>query len=350
MSRKFFAFAKAYTVESVRNFSSLFMTLFFPVVFLVIFGFLFGGESDYRRTMGVCVDNPKVLSALQNDGNWNLKIYEKDQELIRDVEKGKIPMGLSVQSSKVVLHYQDNPSLMGEVKMIELSVRNTVEKALNSTKQFVKIETVQLHQTEKEISGFDYMVMGVIALSLFSNGMFSMITVFGNYRKKGVLKMVSLTTTKPITVVSSVSLIRLIFSFVSLFVVLLVCKIIFKSDITFNWLLLIPTVVFVTLGMMAIGVLIVSIFKNPNAAINVASVLNTVMVFFSGVYFPISFMPDYLRWIAYILPVKYAADLVRFSANAHILSVSYFLTVNTIFLFGGIFALWVSAKFFMRPE
>lgn len=350
MSERFFAFAKAYTIESVRNFAGLFMSVFFPVMFLVIFGFLFSGESTYRRTIGVFSDESRVITALKDTGNWDLKVYEDEESLTKDMEDGKLPMGLIVRGPKIVLHYRDNPSLVGEVKMIQISVKNIVEKTLNSARQFVKIETVHVHQTEKEFSEFDYMLTGVIALSLFSNGMFSMINVFGSYRKKGVLKRVSLTGASPINLVLSVSLIRLILSFVSLFVVLILCRILFNSAVSFNWLFLVPTVVFVTLGMMAVGVLIVSIFKNPNAASNVASVLNTVMVFFSGVYFPISFIPSYLRWIAHFLPVKYAADLVRFSANAQALSFPYFAMTNAIFLVSGVVALWLSMKFFMKPE
>ncbi len=56
------------------------------------------------------------------------------------------------------------------------------------------------------------MMMGVISLSLFSNGMFTMITVLGNYRKRGVLKRLALTGVEPIKVISSVSLVRLILS------------------------------------------------------------------------------------------------------------------------------------------
>lgn len=350
MNKGFFAFAKAYTIESVRNFAGLFMSVFFPVMFLVIFGFLFGGESTYRRTIGVFSDEPRVIAALENTGNWDLKVYSDGESLIKDVEDGKLPMGLIVRGSKIVLHYRDTPSLMGEVKMLQLSVKSIVEKALNNTRQFVKIETLHVHQTGKEFSEFDYMITGVIALSLFSNGMFSMINVFGSYRKKGVLKRISLTGASPISLVLSVSIIRLILSFVSLFVVLILCRILFNSVVTFNWIFLVPTVVFVTLGMMAVGILIVSIFKNPNAALNVASVLNTVMVFFSGVYFPISFIPSYLRWIAHVLPVKYAADLVRFSADAQALSFSYFAMTNAVFLVVGIVALWFSMKFFMKPE
>ncbi len=350
MNRQLFAFLKAYSAESVRNLLSLFFTVFFPVVFLLIFGFLFSEESSYRRTMGICADDERITSALQEIGSWDLVIYDDEQNLQKQIKDDKLSMGIVVTGEKAILYYQKSPSLMGEVKMIEMSARNIIEKTMNNSVNFIQIDTIEVKETKKEISDFDYMMMGVIALSLFSNGMFSMITVFGNYRKKGVLRRVSLTCAKPITVVLSVSVIRMLLSFLSLVVVLLLCRVVFNSEIEFNWLLLIPTVVSVTLGMMAIGIIIVSLFRNPNAASNVGSVLNTVMVFFSGVYFPITFMPDYIRWIAYILPVKYAADLVRYSADAQNMNLGLFLIANTIFFFCGILALWFSAKKLVESE
>ncbi|MEJ5229391.1 MAG: ABC transporter permease [Pseudothermotoga sp.] len=350
MNRQFLAFVKAYSIESVRNSVSLFFTVFFPVVFLLIFGFLFSEESSYRRTIGICADDERIVSALQDAGSWDLIIYKDEQNLQKQIEDGKLSMGIVVSGKKAILYYQNSPSLMGEVKMIELSAKSVIEKAMNNLVSFIQIDTVEVKEAKREISDFDYMMMGVIALSLFSNGMFSMISVFGNYRKKGILRRVSLTCTKPIIVVISVSLIRMLLSFLSLVVVLLLCRAVFNSEIEFNWFLLIPTVVSVTLGMMALGVMIVSLFRNPNAASNVGSVLNTVMVFFSGVYFPITFMPSYIRWVAYILPVKYAADLVRYSADAQNMNAWFFLIVNTIFLVCGIVALWFSAKELVESE
>lgn len=350
MNKRLFAFTKSYLIESMRNLVGLFFTVFFPAMFLLIFGFVFSGETSYRRTIGIYTDDVKIVKALEEMGNWEIKNYQDEKSLLSDVEESRIPMGLTALDRKVILYYQNSPSLAGDVKILELFVKSIIEKTINSTRQYIEIDTKKIQQTGKEITEFEYMMMGVIALSLFSNGMFSIITVFGNYKKKGVLRRLTLTGVEPVSVVSSVSLVRIALSFLSLLVVLSLCRVIFKATIQFNWFLLIPTVVFVTVGMMAIGVLLVSLFENPNTASNAASLLNTIMVFFSGVYFPISFMPSYIRWIAYILPVKYAADLVRYSANAQAMNVTYFLTVNLIFLVSGIVALWFSAKIFMRAE
>ncbi len=348
MNKQFFAFMKAYWVESVRNLAGLFFSVFFPVIFLLIFGFVFSGEASYKRTIGVYADNQKIISKLEQIESWDIKIYHTQQDLLKDIEESKIPIGVLVAANDVRLYYQDNPSLTGEIKILSLSLKGIIEKTINSVGQFIGVDSIQVRRVA--ISDFDYMMMGVIALSLFSNGMFAMITVLGNYRKKGVLKRLSLTGVEPVKIISSISSIRIMLGFVSLFVVLLLCKLIFKSNIQFNWLLLIPTVVFVTLGMMAVGVLLVSLFKNTNAASNAASILNTVMVFFSGVYFPITFMPGYIRWIAYVLPVKYAADLVRYTANAQAMSITFFLIVNAIFFASGIVALYFSAKIFLKAE
>ncbi len=350
MNRNLFAFGKAYIKESLRNKVELFFTMFFPVVFLILFGYIFSGESESKRTVAIFTVDHTVVESLQKVENWNLVVLDSKEQIVQGIKDGKFSFALNVENNRIEIYYREDPSLLAELKTIENTTRALLEKEKNQLKSFLQFDIFEIPRGREQLSEFDYMLTGVLSLSLLSNGMFSMITVFGRYRKTGVLRRVFLTGVKKSFLVVEVATVRMIISFISLIFTLIIAKVLFKSTLDFNWLLLIPSIVFITLGMMAVGLLLVTLLKNPNAASNAASLLNTVMVFFAGVYFPLAFLPRSLRYVSYFLPVRYAAELVRYTAGAQEMGFAYFATVNTIFALTGLMMLWISSKLFLKAE
>ncbi len=351
MSRASFSFAKAYLQESFRSKVELFFTVFFPLIFLILFGYIFYGNSGSPKTViALFTEDKSVVDLLKKVENWDLLSLDSEQQLIQGIKDGKFSFAIYIKDNEVRIYYKDDPSLTGELKTIEGTVKAILEKERNKLRTFLSFDLFEIQRGKEQLSEFDYMLTGVLSLSFLSNGMFSMITVFGRYRKTGVLRRVFLTGITKISLILQVALIRLLFSFVSLILTLLVSRLLFKSALKFNWVTLIPVIVLVTFGMMAVGLLLVVLFKNPNAASNAASILNTIMVFFAGIYFPISFLPRGLQYVSNILPVKYAAEVVRFTTGAQQMSLAYFVTINMTFALSGFIMLWLSAKLFLSAE
>ncbi|MBC7123970.1 MAG: ABC transporter permease, partial [Pseudothermotoga sp.] len=299
-------------LDSARNKLETFFSILFPVVFLIIFGFVFGSTGESARTVGIVGADVQVVKELESVGKWRFQLFPDCEELMAAVQNGKLSIGLSMNGSSVELFYNErNTNVLGEVKMLQIVVKNLLEEKLNNARSYFTVSKMEHTPTGKEISTFEHILTGVIAISVLSNGMFSMITVFGNYRKKGALRRIILTPVKPVKIVSAVAFVRILMSFLSLFITLFLARLFFSASIPFNWFRLISTLVFSTLGMMALGLFLTAIFKQPQTASSVASLLNTIMMFFAGVYFPVHWMPSYVRWLAYVLPVKYVADLVR---------------------------------------
>jgi ABC-2 type transport system permease protein len=51
-----------------------------------------------------------------------------------------------------------------------------------------------------------------------------------------------------------------------------------------------------------------TVTKNPETAGVIGNIVTFPMMFLSGTFFPIAFMPDYLRNIAHILPLFYVIE------------------------------------------
>jgi len=62
---------------------------------------------------------------------------------------------------------------------------------------------------------------------------------------------------------------------------------------------------------MAFGFLIASVAKTANSGMAIANILNMPMMFLSGLFFPITGLPFFLRAIVYVNPVSYLADGLR---------------------------------------
>ena len=101
---------------------------------------------------------------------------------------------------------------------------------------------------------------------------------------------------------------------------------------------------------MGLGVLILIIFKKTEASYTASSVLYTIMTFFSGIYFPVQFLPSQVRWISHILPVTYLTDVLRYVSGIEDMSFIKFITINLVFIFAGIILLYTASKIYVTSE
>lgn len=338
--------------DSVRNRIELFFTILFPIVFLIIFGFIFSGSSqDGKYRVGLVPSVEGLQQAIENSGPWKVQRYARVEELERDISDGKISLGVVFEEGKLsILYAEGDIELTQRARMLALSLEPTLESLISDVPVYLKVEQVAQSPRQVETSTFDHVLTGVIAISLLSNGMFSMVTIFSRYRKQGALKRILVTGVKLSNLLIGVCIVRLLLSFLSLLLTIVVSRSLFNAHLAFDWLKLFPTLIFSTFGMMAVGLLLALIFKQPNAASNAASLLNTFMMFFSGVYFPLSWMPPYFRWIGYALPVKYVADLVRASAGLYRMNLAVFWLINTIMFLAGLTLLWISGRLLLKGE
>jgi ABC-2 type transport system permease protein len=61
----------------------------------------------------------------------------------------------------------------------------------------------------------------------------------------------------------------------------------------------------------ALGLIISCIGRAPQEASNAATTVAIVLQFFTGMYFPIEYLPDYLQQIGKFIPMTYAAQALR---------------------------------------
>ncbi|MFY9126387.1 MAG: ABC transporter permease, partial [Defluviitoga tunisiensis] len=143
---------------------------------------------------------------------------------------------------------------------------------------------------------------------------------------------------------------KLFLNLISMFIIIILGGVLFNLNFYFNWLSLFCVFISSSIGMMGLGVLLLLIFKDPAVTSEVATILYVAMTFFSGVYFPIEFLPKSIRWISNLLPVKYVTDLIRFSGNIKQITLNNFIVINLVLFISGSVLMFISSKVFLKEE
>src|SRR5258708_18012884 len=189
--------------EFVRDRSALFWTFAFPVIFIVLFGLIFSGSNSPSYTVGlVNEDGGQVGSALAETFGqvkpFTIKTGTRDAEL-NHLKKGQIdlmiviPSGLSQavssgQTAQVQMVY--DPSGNATNAQIVVNIVQQVLADFNSGYTHVTpplalaTQTVTAHHE----SSIDFLMTGILAMSLRQLVLFAAATPLASLRQDQVLR------------------------------------------------------------------------------------------------------------------------------------------------------------------
>ncbi|MCK5827855.1 ABC transporter permease, partial [Candidatus Bipolaricaulota bacterium] len=116
-----------------------------------------------------------------------------------------------------------------------------------------------------------------------------------------------------------------------------------------DWFRYIIFVICATLGTMGMGTVIALLVRRPSSASSLANVLAMVMMFFAGIYFPVEFMPAFLRAISNGLPLTHMANAMRYVTGVIEMSEAEFWTITFSLLGFAIVLFPILARYVVRP-
>lgn len=340
----------AFTKESLRNRVEIFSNIFFPLILLILFGTFFGTPEVDRLRVGIYIDESENLTVkdFAELGAFEATFFDSRASLLESMDSRKLDLAVEVKNNEIIFSYlEGNISKTSQIKMLEHAIKAMLEKKVNGVEDVISLNKIPVSVGRVKSDHLNYLMAGVIAISLLSSGMFSVISLFGRYQEQGVLKRIVVAPINPFNFIIGSTLTRFLVSFLSVLIIMFCNNAIFHSQFDVNWPAFIVTVISSTLGMMALGVLMVLIFKS-SGAVEGAGILMVVMVFLAGVYFPVSFLPKYLQYLSAILPIKYVADLMRYIVGVESMSITRFLITNLVLASTGILLLYLSGKKFLQ--
>ena len=307
-----------------RDRTAVFFTFAFPILIMVIFGFVFGDDGDITYEIGlVNEDNAAIGDSISGVLN-EIPVFEVFEgnldEKLKELEDGDIsgvlviPAGTSQsvatgQVADIIIYYDPSQTTSSQI------ILSALDQILNEINSQITQQPVLLELTEESIQSqvlrsVDYLVPGIVAMSAMFLGLFGGLPLV-EWREKKILKRFGATPLRRSTMIYSQVIYRLILALVQTLILIGIAYFLFNVQILGNWFLLFGLVILGTLVFISLGYLAVSRVKTVEGAMPIVQLIQFPMLFLSGIFFPIEFMPDFMRPIVEALPLTFLADSLR---------------------------------------
>ena len=163
----------------------------------------------------------------------------------------------------------------------------------------------------RELRTIDYLLPGILGMSLMQLGLFATAQPLVALRVQGVLKRLSATPLSRTALLTAYVAFRLTVALLQTAICVLIGRFAFKVAIVGNvwalsgWLFL-GTLVFISLGFF-----MAAVSRNEEICIGLGNIINLPMILLSGVFFPINHLSRVFDYILPLVPLNYLGDALR---------------------------------------
>jgi ABC-2 type transport system permease protein len=138
----------------------------------------------------------------------------------------------------------------------------------------------------------------------------SLVAIISIYREGGILKRLRATPLSPVTILGAHVVVKLIFTVMSLALLLLAGRRLFPGVMQVNVFSFTLAVLLSTLSILSLGFVIASVVPTARFAGLVSGATLYPMLALSGLFFPVERLPRALKALAYLLPTTHAVALL----------------------------------------
>lgn len=148
------------------------------------------------------------------------------------------------------------------------------------------------------------------ALVIAIGAVISLVAIMSIYREGGILKRLRATPLSPVTILAAHVVVKLSFTTLGLFLVVLAGRRLFPGAMDVNLLSFSLALLLSTLSILSLGFLIASIVPTARFAQPISAALLYPMVAVSGLFFPVEALSAPLRVLVLSLPTTHAVSLM----------------------------------------
>ncbi len=305
-----------------RDRQAMFWTFFLPLVIMVIFGVLnFGAlgridlgivdqaENEASRGFVSILEAINAFDISQDNSERaeRLALVAGDRDLVLVV-----PPDFGSSSGPVSLRVFYADARPREAQMGQVILRQVLDEMTFTLTEATRLFILDPQPvTSRSLRFIDFLVPGVIAMSIMQMGLFSVAFAFVQLKRQGILRRLLATPIRPASFLFAQVFTRLVVSILQTAVLIGVAVFFFDVQLVGNisavlLLALIGGAVFISIGFAISGWA-----KSEEVAAPIANVIALPMMFLSGVFFPREAMPRLLQGVTDYLPLTYLADALR---------------------------------------
>jgi ABC-2 type transport system permease protein len=325
--RRIIADFKVFSRGYLRNKFGLFFGLVFPVILILIFGAIFSGNGG--STLTVYAQNQdtgpfaspqmdvasQFLQALNNSGTMKV-ITVNTTDFAKFLAANSQSDGIVIPanfSANYLAGQYVNVTVYGNPTSSTNGIVMGTVSGLSNAFNLARFNGTAVIGLTSDTIGFsnpnyvDLLIPGLIGFSILVSPMFSLVNISSEYKKNKIFKQLSLTPLTKMEWLISKILWYIVLTTVSFLLMVAVGVLAFGAHVNLTWGL-VPFLIIGPMLFAALGMLVGTVTKNPETAGVIGNIVTFPMMFLSGTFFPISFMPEYLRTIAHVLPLFYVVE------------------------------------------
>jgi ABC-2 type transport system permease protein len=176
----------------------------------------------------------------------------------------------------------------------------------------VKRSVVQAQPVKsRKLSYMDFLVPGILAMSIMQMGIFSVAFVFVDLKKRGILRRLRVTPVNPNDFIFAQIVTRLLVLLMQIVTLTAVGIFFFHLNFTGNLLNMFVIGVLGAIVFLGMGFAIAGISKSEEQVAPLANVITMPMLLLSGVFFSRTNLPGFAHAVTNYFPLTYLADAMR---------------------------------------
>ncbi|WP_410513519.1 ABC transporter permease [Paenibacillus sp. BR2-3] len=332
-----------------------FWNLFFPVILMVLFMIIFGGgsSSDFKAKVALVKPQSNAAADTLEAGLRKMPVLEWKTEQAVSREQADTWIKDKDVDAVIILPQRENAGNIQLIVNAENETNATSQAVAGILQQYVQqasyaaagvepaftLETSVLSSGSKDLSSADFLLTGMIALSVAQAGLFGMVDMV-EIRRSGLLKRLRMTPLSMGLYGMGGMMVRFVLSFVQIVLLSLIGVYGFGANLHMDLPTLIVAFFVGVLAFNALGYLFSSFSKSIEAYMGMANIASFLMMFLSGIFFATSGLPDWLKPVTQVIPLTYFVEGMR----GGMVYGSGFLT-SSFWSGMGILALWGAMAF-----
>ncbi|RNI11903.1 ABC transporter permease [Methanohalophilus sp. RSK] len=157
----------------------------------------------------------------------------------------------------------------------------------------------------------DFLTPAVIALTIFMGSVATTGSAIAGEKEDGTIVRILMTPVSRRSVILGKTIYQLILQLARAVILILAAYFLVGFHMNGSWLLVALVLTIFTLGGVGMGIVMSTRVDDMESFFQLNLLFTLPSMFITGVFFPLSSIPDWMRYIAYCLPLTYANDAMR---------------------------------------
>lgn len=316
------AIVKANIIASFKSPYSVLLGILFPVVFIIAFSF---ASSNFIR----------INIALTAHSDTSSIIYKALNKIdyihFKSIQAGDIPEALQQGDIIAVLDIKKNANTAIIPYTIKITSSTAVEEKFRLFEILLQNIIAQINQNafpenntqvsvqqhiiqDKPYKSVDFILPGQLGFSLLTIGIMGVAFSIFHLRESLVLKRFRATPIRKMNILFGEAIGRIIFQLFTITILIVGGRYFFDFTMAHGFITYVEMMILCFMGLlvfMGMGFCISGIVKNDHTIPILGNMLMFPQLIFSGTFFSIDIFPQWLKMVAYCLPLTPLNDALR---------------------------------------